>query len=86
MWEIREPIYNEIVKEIKNNFKQDEFVGTRYWNGVINGGGWTFVGAIIILSDRDILPVWWEFSLNSKQPDDFSFEKLKKIYSELNID
>lgn len=77
MWEIREPIYNEIVKRIKET-------GKSYWTGIIDGQGWSFHGSIII-NNEEIIPVWWEFNLDSKQPNDFSFEKLKKIFSELNI-
>lgn len=78
MWEIREPIYNEIVKRIKET-------GKSYWTGIIDSQGWSFHGSIII-NNEEIIPIWWEFHLDSKQPNDFSFEKLKKIFSELNID
>lgn len=77
IWEIREPIYNEIVKRIKET-------GKSYWTGIIDCQGWSFHGSIII-NNEEIIPVWWEFNLDSKQPNDFSFEKLKKIFSELNI-
>lgn len=77
MWEIREPIYNKIVKRIKET-------GKSYWSGIIDGQGWSFHGSIII-NNEEITPIWWEFNLDSKQPNDFSFEKLKKIFNELNI-
>ena len=77
MWEIREPIYNEIVKRIKET-------GKSYWTGIIDGQGWSFHGSIII-NNEEIIPIWWEFHLDSKQLNDFSFDKLKKIFSELNI-
>lgn len=73
MWEIREPIYNEIVKRIKET-------GKSYWSGIIDGQGWSFHGSIII-NNEEIIPIWWEFNLDSKQPNDFSFEKLKKIFN-----
>lgn len=77
MWEIREPIYNKIVKRIKET-------GKSYWSGIIDGQGWSFHGSIII-NNEEIIPIWWEFNLDSKQVNDFSFEKLKKIFNELNI-
>lgn len=73
MWEIREPIYNEIVKRIKET-------GKSYWTGIIDSQGWSFHGSIII-NNEEIIPIWWEFNLDSKQPNDFSFEKLKKIFN-----
>lgn len=55
MWEIREPIYNEIVKRIKET-------GKSYWTGIIDGQGWSFHGSIII-NNEEIIPIWWDFDL-----------------------
>lgn len=75
-------ISDSIYKEIASKLREKIDYETSYISDVISDGTWKLSLSAVIYP-KDIVPVWWEFSIDGNLNTDFSFEKLKRFYKVL---